>query len=173
MINPPVIKSMRPSEYPFLRKMFYTSLFVPPGESPFPRSILEKPGLAKYLTNWGRPNDICFIAYIEEEPIGAIWSRFFSRENMGYGFISENIPEVGIAVKATYRNCGVGGELITKLINEATERAYSGLSLSVDYRNSAIRLYQRFGFNIIKEEGSARTMVLYFNRDSILSQRNS
>jgi len=42
--------------------MFYTALHVPEGADPFPKSIIEAPNLAKYIANWGRPDDIALVA---------------------------------------------------------------------------------------------------------------
>lgn len=167
------IQGMDSNEFPFLEEMFYTSLFVPPGEAPFSPSIIKQPGLVKYLNNWGLPGDICFLAKAGAKPIGAVWCRFFSEENRGYGFVDKDIPELGIAIIDKYRSRGIGTVLMKKLIQEAQKRAYHGLSLSVDQRNNAINWYQRLGFCLVAQQENACTMALYFNKEDILSHRNS
>ncbi|MEL6969712.1 MAG: hypothetical protein AAFZ63_08515 [Bacteroidota bacterium] len=44
---------LAPEEIPFMKEMMYEALFVRPGQSPFPRDILERPELAKYLVDGG------------------------------------------------------------------------------------------------------------------------
>lgn len=58
------------------------------------------------------------------------------------GYIPENIL-VYIAVDATYRGKGFGGEIIKK----AFEIAEGDIKLHVEYDNPAKRLYERMGFS--------------------------
>lgn len=88
-------------------------------------------------------------------------SALFTTADHGYGFVSEDIPELGIAVKALYRGHGVGRRLMEGLISLARERGLKGLSLSVDDENSrASRLYADIGFERVERVHTAWTMVL-------------
>ncbi|MCB0633557.1 MAG: GrpB family protein [Saprospiraceae bacterium] len=145
----------------FFEEMFYTSLFVPPNEPPFSKSIIFKPGLLKYHQDWGRPSDLGLLLYAPEELIGAAWSRFFRREEKGYGFIDEDIPEIGIALRPKYRGNGLGTTLLKKLLEELRLRGVRAVSLSVDERNPALRLYERVGFKLDHQEEHAMVMINY------------
>ena len=160
-------------EHPFLKEMFYVSLFVPPGAPPYPKAIIEKPELARYYQNWGNNGDYCLVACDQETPVGAVWIRFFSTKNRGYGFVAERIPEMGIALQAKYRKQGIGTALLGRMIDYAKKEGIPGLSLSVDKRNDAIYLYQKCGFQIHHQEEDSYTMVLYLNNSSNLPQSNS
>lgn len=154
-----VIRPYHSNDFQFIRDMFYESLFVPEGQQPFDRNILDNPELRKYLENFGQPADYGFVAIEDDRCIGAIWSRFFSPEDPGYGFVNAEFPEFGIAILSKYRNQGVGGRLIQKLIGHLKSKSINGVSLSVDARNPALRLYQRMGFTEFQKDGDSITMV--------------
>lgn len=156
----PKIRSITKGELLFLEEYFYQSLFVPEGNPPFPRSILDEPHLAKYIQYWGsRPEDICLIAEVEGEIIGACWGRRFNADEKAYGFVDEAIPEIGIALKQEYRGQGIGTQLLEAIFDAYRTLGIQQLSLSVDRRNKAIHLYNRLGFQIVKEEDTALTML--------------
>ena len=144
----------------FLRDMLYMALYVPPNEASFPYSIIDEPELSKYFENFGaRCQDTAIIASAENESIGIVWARFYSRLSPGYGFISEDIPEITLAVKPAYRNRGVGSELLAKICEYYEENRVSAISLSVDHRSPAKQLYVRNGFEYFSEKGTSMTMV--------------
>ena len=91
--------------------------------------------------------------------MGAAWFRLFTAEEPGYGYVGADIPEIGIAVEAASRGRGIGRLLIERLQDEAVRRGYSALSLSVHPDNPALRLYERAGFERIRGDGSALTML--------------
>ncbi|MEL6672931.1 MAG: GNAT family N-acetyltransferase [Bacteroidota bacterium] len=150
------------SDHAFLKQMFYAALFVPPGKPLYAWELLEEPHLAKYWVDWGRPTDAGWIAVQKAEQLGAVWTRFFSRENAGYGFVREDIPELGIALVEGMRGKGLGTRLMQKMMATAQEKGWSGLSLSADTRNQAVRLYEKLGFQEVKTEGTSITMCLTF-----------
>ena len=79
--------------------MLYQSFYVPEGEKPFPREILQEPHISKYVSDWGRHGDIALIAKTQDrEPLGVVWLRGFDGTNMGYGYVDDNTPELWISV---------------------------------------------------------------------------
>lgn len=141
--------------------MFYLSLFVPPGQEPFSPQIVDLPELLKYHYNWGRAGDTAVV--IENRKtgslIGAAWSRLYPPDDPGYGFVQEGIPELSIALKPEYRGRGLGTRLMEALFEALKKQHFKGVSLSVDKRNPAIRLYQRLGFKIVADQQNP-TMLL-------------
>ncbi len=69
--------------------------------------------------------------------------RRFRALRPGYGFLSEDIPELTIAVVPGHRGCGVGSALLDAICCLVKAPA---VSLSCDPRNPALRLYVRKGF---------------------------
>lgn len=143
---------------PFMREMLYQALFVPEGEEPFPRSILARPEIARYYENWDPDSDFGLILMVDGEYAGAMWMRLFTAENKGYGYIADTIPELSISVKPELRGKGLGTKLMRASFKQARKRGYKSLSLSVDKRNPAVRLYQRMGF--ITREESASSIIM-------------
>jgi len=144
------------SEHHFLKEMLAEAIFDP--EPHWPRSIINLPELTKYIKDWGQPGDIALVAVEQAELIGAIWCRQLNQTDPGYGYISDTIPELGMAVKPHYRNKGIGTQLLTGLMKNATDNGVEAISLSVDKRNQAIHLYERVGFRIVREGQTAFTM---------------
>jgi hypothetical protein len=85
----------------FLREALYEAIFVPPGEPPLPRSLIDQPELAQYIHDFGsQAGDTGIASVIKEQPVGAAWARLIQ----GSGFIDAHIPELSIAVLSGYRD---------------------------------------------------------------------
>lgn len=149
------IREASGADEPFLIDMLYEALFVPPGKEPYPREIVDRPDLARYVRGFGRaPGDVGVIAELDGAPIGAAWVRQTTITDPGYGFVDESTPELSIAVVSGHRGQGVGTELLTALLGRLDR-----CSLAVDERNPARRLYERLGFEVVSHEGASVTML--------------
>ena len=149
------VRASQKSDEPFLWEMLYQALYVPEGEPPLPREIVQQPELSQYVHDWGQPDDMGVIALADEKPIGAVWLR----QIKAYGYVDDKTPELSIAVLPDYRGQGIGTRLMQELL--ATVRSqYAALSLSVSIDNPALRLYQRLGFEIVVMQGNSVTMKL-------------
>jgi GNAT superfamily N-acetyltransferase len=132
----------------FLRAMGYEAA-IWRADAPRPPldEVLAQPHLARYLDGWGRPGDAGVIALDRGgRPLGAAWYRLFPAAAPGYGFVAPDVPELAIGVAADARGAGVGGALLAALKAAARSGGFGHLSLSVDRRNPALRLYERHGF---------------------------
>ncbi|MGG3508655.1 GNAT family N-acetyltransferase [Paenibacillus lautus] len=145
----------------FLREMLYESLYVPEGEEPFSRDILEEPFMKKYVDDWGRAGDLGYIAVnATGKPIGSITIRHFDEENKGFGYVSDDIPELGMALLPESRRQGLGTALMKELFRGMKEHGIQKVSLSVAPENTgAMKLYERFGFQEVGVSGTSITMV--------------
>jgi len=157
------IKPLSKTDQSFLSEMLYLALFVPAGHEPLPREIIQHPDLVKYYQNWGKENDLGFIAFDarSNEKLGAIWIRQFKSENKGYGYINDHTPELSISVIPSLRGQGIGSLLMNALLDKVKNK-YKAISLSVSVTNPAVRLYSRFGFKIVSEVKDAITMKKEF-----------
>ena len=144
--------------------MLYLALFVPPGEKPFPRSILDDPDIACYVRGWGRPGDRGLLALEGQKPAGAIWLRQWTGDEKGYGYVSKRIPELSIALLPEYRNLGLGTRMLETVISQARPE-YPGLSLSVVESSPARRLYERLGFHQVGRLMESLVMLLEWNKN--------
>jgi ribosomal protein S18 acetylase RimI-like enzyme len=162
-----MIRQLDPTDEPFLWEMLYHALYVPEGLSPFPKEIVREPEIAKYVDRWGKDGDRGYIAVekLTLQSVGAAWIRLFTEDHKGYGYVSDDVPELSIALLPTYRNQGIGSELLNSAIDHARGK-YPALSLSVSVDNPAVRLYERFGFKIVDLEGTSLTMRKELNPEA-------
>lgn len=121
--------------------------------------VLSEPTLAHYIEGWPRTDDFGVVAEASG-PVGAAWWRFLGREDPGFGFVDETIPEVTIGVVRDRRGRGIGRSLLEALAGEAAGRGLPGLCLSVEPDNYALRLYEQVGFRFVEDTGGAVTMLL-------------
>ena len=146
-------RAIEKSDEPFLWEMLYQALYVPAGESPFPREILQHPDIKIYVENWGEDCDQGLIALNDDRPVGAVWVRLIK----AYGFVDDEIPELTIAVLPEFRGREIGSNLLTKLFSLISLK-FKAVSLSVTAENPAMKLYQRLGFEVVKIDGNSVTM---------------
>ncbi|MBN2764724.1 MAG: GNAT family N-acetyltransferase [Paludibacteraceae bacterium] len=154
------IRPLEIYETSFLNEMLYHAVFVPEGEPALPRSIVHEPFIAAYTQNWGQSDtDIALLALANDMPVGAIWVRNFTEANKAYGFVSEDIPEMAMALLPLYRNRGIGRRLLHEMINTLRGRNVRALSLSVDKANYAYVFYQKSGFELVSEDETSVVML--------------
>jgi ribosomal protein S18 acetylase RimI-like enzyme len=158
----PRIRRARASDLPFLAEMGRDAAYWRPDKAkPSPEAALADQHLGRYLAGWGRNGDAGIVALdAADRPIGAAWYRLFSRDQPGYGFVAEWIPELSIAVRPEHRGAGVGTRLLRRLVELAREQGYAALSLSVERDNPAVSLYERLGFVSVGTDDGGATMRL-------------
>ena len=149
------------ADLPFLREMLFEAAFWRPGEERPPLSEeLARPDLAKLLAGWGRPGDTAMIAESSgHERLGAAWYRFWSDADHSYGYVRPAVPELAIGVRAEARRLGVGEALLRALLAHASAQGVEEISLSVEFDNPALRLYERLGFRRVGRLGGAWKLV--------------
>lgn len=154
-----IVRHASEADREFLASMFVEAVLWRPKEPRIDlQELLRNPRLAAYLAEWGRAGDVALIAMDGDAPIGAAWFRLFTSDAPGYGFVAEDVPELGVAVVSGRRGQGIGRILLRELQREAAARGYGGLSLSVHPDNPARRLYDALGFTPVTAEASAVTM---------------
>lgn len=145
----------------FMKQMLFEAFFWNPQMSrPDFDEFFQQPEFRKLLEHWGRFGDRAVIAEEKQQPIGAAWFRLWTESDHSYGFITSDIPELGIAVRPGYRSKGIGRILLQKLIAVAREDGFLALSLSVDPLNFARKLYEAAGFAKVGESGTSWTYKL-------------
>jgi len=153
-------KSIERIDSSFLEEMLYTAIYIPKDNPLPPKDIIYNPDLYKYIDNWDKGEDIGYIL-IEKSTntkLGAAWLRTFSSKNKGYGYISEAIPELSIAMLPAYRGLGLGTALINYIIIHLPNQINS-ISLSVDILNPARKLYRTLNFKDYEINNGSAIMV--------------
>lgn len=154
-----VIRPVKQAELTFLEDMLYEAIFVPEGMERPPSEIIRNPELFKYIKEFGRAGDHCLVADINGNPVGAIWTRLFSPNEKGYGYVDEKTPELSMAVCEPFRHRGVGRIMLTSMIKHLKEHRYRQVSLSVDRQNYAYDFYLKQGFEIYESTEKSAVMI--------------
>jgi len=127
-----------------------------------PGEAMLRPDLQKYLGDWPWPTDLGVIAAVDGRDVGAAWARRLTSDDPGYGWVSDDIPELTIGVNPDVRGQGIGHALLDALILRVRAVARA-LSLSVEDGNTSARvLYEKAGFVVVGRVGNSDTMLLEF-----------
>ena len=114
----------------------------------------------RYLDGWRLPDDLGLVAVDGATPLGAIWARALPAATPGYGYVADDVPEIGMAVTRAHRGRGVGSALLAGAVTQARAAGWRALSLSVEDGNTAARaLYVRHGFTTAGRNGGSDTML--------------
>ena len=152
----------RPAEaedFTFLATMLgEAAVWRPDKPTPTADQVLADPRYAMYLAGWPRQGDYGLVVE-QDGPLGAAWYRTYTEASHGYGFISEDVPELSIAVVVSRRHEGIGRRLLIDLIKASLAQDYPALSLSVNRNNPARHLYESVGFVPVEKRESSWTMV--------------
>jgi ribosomal protein S18 acetylase RimI-like enzyme len=155
-----IYRLIEPTEHGMLGDFLYGAVFVPDAAEPPPRDVICEPSLRNYVKGFGRAGDVCFVCEDCGRIVGAAWSRVLDEpDNLGYGNIGDGIPELAISVLPEYRNRGIGTELLDHLHHALGAEGYRKISLSVQKENPALRLYERCGYQTIREQDEDFIMV--------------
>lgn len=150
------IRRIRKEEYFVLEDFLYEAIFVPEGASAPPRTIIEKPELQVYLTDFGkRPADIGLVAEVDHKIVGAVWVRIMN----DYGHVDEETPSFAISLYKEYRGFGIGTAMMREMLRILKEEGYKQASLAVQKENYAYRMYKKVGFEIYDENEEEYIMV--------------
>ena len=148
-------------DFAALERMLLEAVNWSPDRDPLTLAQLrENDLLVRYVEGWPRDGDAGVIAEEGDGVVGAAWFRLFPRDRPGFGFLDEFTPEVSVVVTSVWRGRGIGSQLLAALVELGRERGIEGLSLSVESRNRAVRLYRHLGFVVALEKSGSYTMRL-------------
>ena len=139
------------------------AVWRPDKPTPTAEEVMTDPRYAMYLAGWPRPGD-CGLVADQDRPLGAAWYRTYTESSHGHGFVSEDVPELSIAVVALRRGEGIGRQLLVRLIAASEAQGHAALSLSVNENNPARRLYRSVGFQEVELHGITWTMIRHAAR---------
>lgn len=154
-VSPAHIRPLQQGEHSLLADFLYEAIFVPPGDTPPPRSIISAPELQVYIEGFGRRHDYAFAAEMAGVVVGLAWARIMR----DYGHVDAATPSLALAVMQPHRGQGIGAALLGSLLTALAEAGYAQASLSVQRANPARRLYTRMGFIPYREAGEELIML--------------
>lgn len=147
---------MQQAEYPLLENFLYEAIFIPDGVEPPPKSIIYRPELQVYISEFGKnKHDIALVADINGKIVGAVWVRIMN----DYGHIDDKTPSFAISVYKEYRGKGIGTALMSEMLAILKKHGYKQASLSVQKKNFAAEMYRKLEFKTIDENEEEYLMV--------------
>ena len=135
-----------------LWEMLYQALSPERGEPP-PPEIVHQPDYRRFVEGWGRPDDCGFVALDKaaEARLGAVWMRAGTGSDR-----PDEPPDLAFVVKPGHRQRGIGASLLTQFIR--ANPTLAALSLRVTAKSPAVRLLERFGFEIAAQSDKSVVM---------------
>jgi len=139
--------------------MLREAIFFPDPSKKEEKLAELEPIFANFFDDFGKTGDVAMVLVTDDGLSGAVWTRLYTQEKHSFGFVDETTPELGIAVKEKYRDKGIGAEMIERLLKKLADEGFDNVSLSVDRRNPAAKLYERLGFIIHSEDKTSYIML--------------
>ena len=154
-----VIRKLDISEASLLKEFTYMAIYVPHGVKMPPKSIVEQPALKIYYQDFGtEKGDICLVAETDNKIVGAVWTRIVN----DFAHIDDNTPSLAIAVAKESRGKGIGTRLLNQMLTDLKDSRFLSVSLSVQKDNFAVKMYERAGFKVVKDNGEELVMLRRF-----------
>ena len=152
------IRKIQKHEYPLLNNFLYEAIFIPEGIEPPPKTIITSPELQVYVEHFGEfKDDQGLVAEIDGKIVGAVWVRIMN----DYGHIDDETPSLAISLYKEYRGFGIGTVMMKEIFALLKTHGYKQVSLSVQKANYAAKMYQKIGFEIVKESEEELVMICH------------
>ncbi|MCL2593006.1 MAG: GNAT family N-acetyltransferase [Defluviitaleaceae bacterium] len=155
-----IIRELNKEEFNLLPYFLYEAIFQRGENERLPIYVVLEPELNIYHDNFGQEGDFCLVAQIGTELVGAVWARLLSGEPKGFGYVDDKTPELAISLYQGYRNKGIGTNLLELMLSLLKENGYNQVSLSVHKDNYAVKMYEKFGFKVVKDLANLYLMAL-------------
>lgn len=98
------IRELKQNEMKLLETFLYEAIFIPEGVQAPSKYIVKQPDLQIYIADFGKKDDICYVADVEGKMVGAVWTRIMN----DYGHVNDENPSLSISLFGEYRNLGIG-----------------------------------------------------------------
>jgi GNAT superfamily N-acetyltransferase len=147
-----VLRPLTVHDEAVLWDMLYLALSPEAGEAP-PPEIVHRPEYGRFVESWGRPDDRGFVAFDKAERalLGAVWLRGRLESDS-----AQAPPELAFVVRPGHRERGIGASLLTQFVRANPNLA--AIALRVGANSPAVRLMERFGFEIATQSDNAVAM---------------
>lgn len=146
------LRPLTPNDEPVLWEMLYLAL-PRPGDHPLPREIMQRPEYSRYVAAWGQEGDRGFVA--QDKTGGVLLGAVWLRDTLGQGK-GESPAQIPFVVREGHRQRGIGASLLTQMMR--ANPSLSAVSLRVGPESPAVRLFERFGFNLAAQNEEGVTM---------------
>ena len=73
-----VIRELKQNEINLLDTFLYEAIFIPEGVQAPPKDIIKHPDLQIYVADFGKNDDVCYVADLDGKVVGAVWTRIIN-----------------------------------------------------------------------------------------------
>ncbi len=151
-----IIRELKEEEYPILEDFLYEAIFIPEGAEKPPKTIVEQPELRVYVDGFGeQKDDAALCAEADGKIVGAVWTRVMD----DYGYIDSETPSLAISLYEEYRSQGTGTALLSGMLDLLKRSGKRKVSLSVQKENYALKMYEKLGFEVYRDNGEEYIMI--------------
>jgi ribosomal protein S18 acetylase RimI-like enzyme len=142
-----IVRDARPDDRGFVQRMLYEAVNRPGTDWPTFEDCMEEPRNRRHWIGlMTRSGDRGVVAELARRPVGAAWVRRM-RGNELRPLDDPAVPVLAIAVESEYRGRGIGGRLMTALLDRARDAGTSAIDLDTgSFNEAAVRLYHSQGF---------------------------
>ncbi len=150
------IRELKEEEYPILEDFLYEAIFIPEGEEKPPKTIVNLPELRVYIDGFGeQKDDAALCAEVNGKIVGAVWTRVMD----DYGHVDSETPSLAISLYEKYRSQGIGTALLSEIMDLLEKSGKKRVSLSVQKENYALKMYEKLGFEVFRDNGEEYIMI--------------
>ncbi len=151
-----IIRTLKKEEYPILKDFLYEAIFIPEGAEKPPKTIVDLPELRVYTEGFGeQEDDAALCAEVNGKIVGAVWTRVMD----DYGHIDSETPSLAISLYDEYRSRGIGTALLREMLDLLKRSGRKKVSLSVQKENYALKMYEKLGFEVYRDNGEEYIMI--------------
>jgi ribosomal protein S18 acetylase RimI-like enzyme len=142
-----IVRDATRDDLGFVQRMLYEAVNRPGDDWPTFEDCMEEPRNRRHWIGFmTREGDVGVIAELSRAPVGAAWVRRM-RENELRPLDDPAVPALAIAVESEYRGRGVGGRLMTALLERVRNTGTGAIDLDTgSFNEAAVKLYHSQGF---------------------------
>jgi ribosomal protein S18 acetylase RimI-like enzyme len=154
-----IVRDANRDDLGFMQRMLYEAANRPGDAWPtFEDSMAERRNRRFWDGLMTRDGDVGVIAELSRRPVGAAWIRRMSDDERG-PLDDPAVPVLAIGVASGYRGRGIGGRLMTALVERARNTCAPAIDLTTgSFNEAAVRLYHSRGFLDTGHHGEAIRM---------------
>jgi ribosomal protein S18 acetylase RimI-like enzyme len=133
-----IVRGARQDDLAFMQRMLYEAANRPGEDRPAFKDCMEEPRNRRHWVGlMTREGDVGVIAELSRAPVGAAWVRRMRGDELR-PLDDPAVPVLAIAVESEYRGRGIGGRLMTALLERVRNTGTGAIDLNQDLEASVI-----------------------------------
>jgi ribosomal protein S18 acetylase RimI-like enzyme len=159
-----IVRGARQDDLAFMQRMLYEAANRPGEDLPAFEDCMEEPRNRRHWVGlMTREGDVGVIADLSRARVGAAWVRRMRGDELG-PIDDPAVPVLAIAVESEYRGRGIGGRLMTALLERVRNTGTGAIDLDTgSFNEAAVKLYHTQGFVDTGYHGEGIRMRIVFD----------